>query len=105
MKVGQKISKAEVKKLAPDYITAFDYSHPDTSLAFFRMWDKFNVLKRGQLVITKARKGSGYIVAKVESVKYDNYTEPEEPNLRVSDGQFSWRCNGNHYAYPIEKTA
>lgn len=102
MEVGQKISKAKVREIAPDYILAFDYGNKESSGAFFRVWDKFNALKRGQLVITKDINEKGYIVAKVTSVKFDNWVEPEQPILRVSDGECSWRVDGNGFAYPIE---
>jgi len=101
MKVGQKIPKAQVEKIAPDYITAFDYANKESSAAFFRVWEKFNILKRGQLVLTKSRNERGYVIAKVTSVKYDSWIEPEQPILRVSDGEYSWRVDGDHFAYPI----
>jgi predicted Mrr-cat superfamily restriction endonuclease len=107
MKVGDKISKAKVREIAPDYITAFDYENKESTIsessaAFFRVWDKFNALKRGQLVITKARQGKGYIIAKVTSVKFDNWVEPEQPILRVTDGKYSWRVDGDGFAYPLK---
>jgi hypothetical protein len=107
MKIGQKIPKAQVRKLAPDYIAAFDYENKEVSIqessaAFFRVWDKFNALKRRQLVMTKARTGRGYVVAKVTSVKFENPVEPEQPILRVSDGEYSWRVDGDGFAYPLE---
>ena len=101
-KVGQKIPKEKVCKIAPDYITAFDYKNKNSSEAFFRVWDKFNALKRGQLVITKAKNNRGYIIAKVTSVKFDNWIEPEQPVLRVTDGEYSWRVDGDAFAYPLE---
>jgi len=103
MEIGQKIPKKVVKEIAPDYITAFDYSNKDSSPAFFRVWNKFNNLKRGQLVLTKGRANKGYIVAKVTSVKFDSWVEPEQPILRVTDGEYSWRVDGDAFAYPLPK--
>lgn len=101
MKIGQKIPKKVVKEIAPDYITAFDYTNKDNYNAFNRVWDIFNNLKKGQLVITKGRGNKGYIVAKVSSVKFDSWVEPEQPHLRVTDGEYSWRVDGDAFAYPI----
>jgi len=102
MKAGQKVSKTIVKQIAPDYITAFDYKDKESSPAFLRVWEKFNNLKKGQFVLTKGRNNKGYIIAKVTSVKFDSWIEPEQPNLRVSDGEYSWRVDGDAFAYPVD---
>jgi hypothetical protein len=105
LNIGQQIPIARVREIAPDYITAFDYEDKGSSVAFLRVWEKFNALKRGRLVVTRGRNRKGYIVAKVTSVKYDSWVEPEQPILRVTDGEYSWRVDGDAFAYPLENNS
>jgi hypothetical protein len=89
------ISEEEAKKLSPDYVQ-FITGKDDT-------WDKiipyFDKLKKGQSVITFI--DGVFVRAKVSSINHNDFRAVDGPLVRVSNGEYSWRVDGDKYAFPI----
>ena len=85
------ISRDEAIRVSPDYV-AFAEGQFN---ALCRILPRFEKLKRGQQVITYHDKL--FVRAKVSSIKPGFEGEPE---VRVSNGEWSWRVDGSEYAFP-----
>ena len=105
------ITRAEALKLCPDYV-AFVEEHTlsDAILDPF-MWnydvpDKHGAatsgIKVGQQAIT-CHAGQ-FVRVKVTSVQQAHH-ESDGPCVRVSNGEYSWRVDGDKYAYLLHSTA
>ena len=90
------ITDDEAKKLAPDYVK---YAKGDFSF-FDKIFAAFNKLKKGQNVVTFC--GGMFVKAKISSIKPGFEGEPV---VRVSSGEWSWRVDGDGYAFPIDAKA
>ena len=94
------ITKAEARKLAPDYVRYRELRGDKQMAAWDKVWARFQKLKRGQAVITYH--DGVYVKALVTSIRLANY-DADGPVVRVGNGEWTWRVDGNEYAYPIEK--
>jgi len=90
------ITDDEAKKLAPDYVK---YAKGDFSF-FDKIFAAFNKLKKGQNVVTFC--GGVFVKAKISSIKHDDVRAIDGPVVRVSSGEWSWRVDGDGYAFPID---
>lgn len=95
------ITETEAKELAPEYVAWVKASRSKPMAknywdAYDKMNAKFERLKRGQAVIT-CNDGQ-YVKCKVSSMKpgFDG-----EDEVRVGNGEYTWRVDGADYAYPI----
>ena len=89
------VSRTEALKLAPDYV-AFVEGNFDK---FGVVEKKFSKLAVGEKVLTYSH--GVFVFAKVS-----NITKASEGSIvRVVNGEFSWRVDGNFYAYPVKKGA
>jgi hypothetical protein len=86
------ISRSEAEKISTDYV-AFVEGNFDL---FEKVYAKFEKLKRGQAVIT-CHDGK-FIRVKVSSISPGFEGEPV---VRVSNGEWSWRVDGDGYAFPV----
>ena len=88
------INRKEALKISPDYV-AFAEGN-------FDKWDvvseAFDTLKRGQTVLTRWDKQ--FVIAKVTSINNEDLRAIDGPIVRVSNGEYSWRVDGNAYAVP-----
>jgi hypothetical protein len=91
------ISRAEALKLAPDYVKFVDGNYD----AWGRVLTVFNTLKRGQKVLTFTDAGNAFVICKVTSMNSNDYRAVDGPVVRVGNGEFTWRVDGDRYAYPI----
>ena len=91
-----KISRKEALQLAPAYVAFIEDSDWNAYDAIERVFPK---LRRGQSVITHI--DGVYVKAKVSSVNHNDYRAIDGPVVRVSNGEYSWRVDGDHYAWPI----
>jgi hypothetical protein len=87
------ISREEAIKISPEYVSYIEtHSMKD--------WDKidkqFSKLKKGQEVLTSS--GGVFVKAKISSMDYDSYQAVDGPVVRVSNGEYSWRVDGDAYA-------
>ena len=92
------ISREEALKLAPAYVDfiedkSFNIKHDEIII------DPFSKLKKGQRVITYS--DGQYVLCKVSSLNYDDWKAIDGPIVRVSNGEYSWRVDGNRYAYSV----
>ena len=91
------ISRKEALKISTEYVAFVEntYEH------YNHVMTAFDKLKRGQKVLT--RNDGKYILAKVTKVDGDclEATLGDGPVIRVSNGEYSWRVDGDQYAYPI----
>ena len=88
------ISRAQAMKVSPDYV-AFAEGDFDK---FEAVSKQFSALKRGQKVITYV--DGKYVTAKVSSINHSDFRAIDGPVVRVSNGEYSWRVDGNGYACP-----
>jgi len=116
------ISRKEALKLAPDYVL-FAEQYADLRAAKKRMtsdeyadyddkqrvkcnkanqvvMEKFEKLKRGQRVLVY--NDGRYVICKVSSINHDDFRAIDGPIVRVGNGEYTWRVDGNKYAYPIK---
>jgi hypothetical protein len=82
--------------LSPKYV---QFAEGDWK-AFDSVNAAFSKLRRGQKVITCV--DGQFILAKVSSVNNDDIRAVDGPVVRVSNGESSWRVDGNGYAFPVE---
>ena len=90
------ISRDEAIKLAPEYV-----AYIEESKGFSALFDKFNNLRRGQRVLTHLRDSGDYVLAKVTSINHDDIRAIDGPVVRVGNGEYTWRVDGNGYAWPL----
>jgi len=90
------VSKEEAKKLAPDYVK-FVLNNDDKVMD--KILHEFNKLKKGQTVLTYT--DGVFVRAKVSSINSDCLEAQDGPVIRVSNGEFSWRVDGDKYAFPL----
>jgi hypothetical protein len=95
------INRDEAVRLAPDYVAWLE-NHKDNPLYWDKISAAFDKLKVGQKVVTFM--GGIYVLAKVSSSKMPHW-EADGPVVRVSNGEYSWRVDGDRYAYPLSTPA
>lgn len=95
------ISREEAIRLAPDYVDFIEGN-----------FDKFNVvneaferLRKGDKVLsfwgTGIRPEGQFVLAKVTSVNHTDYRAIDGPVIRVGNGEYTWRVDGDRYAFPV----
>ena len=89
------IDRAEAAKLAGAYVAFiegdFDY--------FTDVESKFQQLKKGQSCLSYLN--GCFVKCKVSLVSHNDPRAMDGPLVRISDGKYSWRVDGDRYAYPI----
>ena len=90
------ITRDEAFKLAPHYV---EYIEGDRDILFETVIPAFDELKRGKPVITFIN--GVYVRAKVSKVERGSYRAVDGPVIRVSNDEYSWRVDGDKYAFPI----
>ena len=89
------ISREKALSISSDYV-----NFVEGNIDFFEAVDNaFAKLKKGQKVITYY--DGNFFEAKVTFVDNKSYQAVDGPVIRVSNGEYSWRVDGNKYAYPI----
>lgn len=89
------ISRAEALKVSPDYV-AFVEGNFDV---YNKIIPFFEGLRKNQAVITYVH--GQFVRAKITSINGNTYQAVDGPVVRVSNGEYSWRVDGSHYAYPL----
>jgi len=89
------ISRDEALKISQDYVAFVEGD--------FDAWDKvyavFGKLKRNQPVLTFTN--GSFVKAKISSINHNDMRAIDGPIVRVSNGEFSWRVDGDRYAVPL----
>ena len=91
------VSREEAVRMAPLYV---EYAEGNFD-KWGAMFDKFSKLRVGSLAITFI--DGKFVRVKVSSIRSLPY-DADGPCVRVSNGEASWRVDGNKYAYPMEKS-
>lgn len=89
------ISRADALKVSADYVA---FVEGDFS-KFNAVDEVFSKLKHGNEVLTYM--DGIFIRATVSKVDHNSYQAIDGPVIRVSNGEFSWRVDGDSYAWPI----
>lgn len=96
MKITKNIvSRTDAFKISADYV---DFVEGNFS-KFNVVNDKFSELKRGQQVITYVE--GVFVRAKVSKVDHNSHQAVDGPVIRVTNDEYSWRVDGDRYAFPI----
>lgn len=91
------ITREEALQRVPDYVAYVeDFGNHEL---FQKMEAAFSTLKRGQKAITYH--AGQYVAVKISSVNHNDYRAIDGPVVRVSNGEFSWRVDGDEYAAPV----
>ncbi len=93
------ISSEEARKLAPKYVDYCENGPALSSELFEPMFAAFNKLKKGQKALTFI--DGKYVLVRVTQVNFNTPLAIDGPVVRVSNSEYSWRCDGDGYASPI----
>jgi hypothetical protein len=93
------ISREEAQKLCPEYVSFVDGNWD----SFDIVSEKFETLRKGQKCVSVVKDGENitFVMVKVTSINHDDYRGVDGPVVRVSNGEYSWRCDGDGYSWPI----
>jgi hypothetical protein len=94
----QLISREQALAVSPDYV-AFVEGDFDK---FDAVNTAFEGLKRNQAVITYV--DGQFVLVKVTSINSNDFRAIDGPIVRVSNGEYSWRVDGDRYAFPLPKS-
>jgi len=90
------ISRGEAERISADYVRfAADRDFDKTGTVL----DAFAGLRRGQRVLTYV--DGKFVLARVTSVNHNDMRAVDGPVVRVGNGEFTWRVDGNGFAFPI----
>lgn len=92
------ISREEALKISPDYVI---YAEGDWR-KYDAVEEEFAKLKRGQAVL--AYNDGEFVLAKVSSINHNDIRAIDGPVVRVSNGEYSWRVDGNGMVFPVKAT-
>ena len=90
------ITRSEAVKIAPDYVKAMEGNSEALCEKVFPVFDK---IKRGQKALTCLNRV--YVMVKVTKVDLNDIRAVDGPVVRVSNGEYSWRVDGNDWAWPV----
>jgi hypothetical protein len=96
MKITQGLlSTAEVKKFAPQYVkfVGGDFDEWDP------IFKQFKTLKVGNHAVTYV--AGKFVAVRVTSIRHNDIRAVDGPVVRVSNGEYTWRVDGDNYAYPL----
>jgi len=95
------ITRDEAIQISPDYV-AFVEGDFDK----FNVVDKaFSTLSKGQEAISALMDDNlvTFVKVRVTSVNHHDPRSIDGPIIRVSNGEYTWRCDGSKYAFPLAK--
>lgn len=90
------ISRTEALKVSKDYVAFAEGDHKKLD----KVMTAFENLKLGQTVLTCS--DGQFVMAKVSSINHDDFRAVDGPVVRVSNGEYTWRVDGNEYAFPVK---
>lgn len=96
MKIKRNIVTREVAlAISSDYVSWVEGDSSKTRTIL----NLFATLKKGQKVLTYIPE-SGFVRGKITSVNKRDFRGLGEPVVRVGNGEYSWRCDGDWFAVP-----
>ena len=90
------ISRDEAIAISPDYVK---FIEGDYDIFQEKVLVAFEGLKRGQECITYI--DGKFVRVKVTSMNYNDFRAVDGPIVRVGNGEYTWRVDGDKYAYPV----
>ena len=91
------IGRAEAERISPEYAR---FAADGDRGALDAVLGPFAGLRRGQRVLT--HHGGEFVLARVTSVNGDDWRAVDGPIVRVGNGEFTWRVDGDRYAFPVQ---
>ena len=101
------LTREEVLKQAPAYVAFVEQHNFDSAIVDPFFWDYEHTdkhgyptcqLKRGQAMITFVE--DQYVSVKVSAVNQPHH-DADGPSVRVTNGEYSWRVDGDKYGVRI----
>ena len=89
------ISRSEACKISKDYV-AFVEGNFDKFSIIQKVFDN---IKRRQKALTYI--DGQFVIVNISSIDSDDFRAIDGPIVRVSNGEYSWRVDGNRFAFPI----
>ena len=93
------VSKATAKRLVPQYVEYVEGNFDKWTDVFA----KFETLSVGNTAVTFAN--GKFVMVRVSSIRHNDIRAVDGPVVRVSNGEYSWRVDGDKYAYPATPNA
>jgi len=93
------ISRKEALKICSKYVKFVEGDHD----RFNYVSKAFDKIKKGQSVLTYT--DGQFVITKVTLVDKNDFRAIDGPVVRVSNGEYSWRVDGDKYAYPVAKNS
>lgn len=90
------IGRDEAERISPEYVR---YAADGDWGAAGAVLAAFEGLRRGQRVLTYT--DGKFVLARVTSVNDADPRAVDGPMVRVGNGEFTWRVDGDRYAFPI----
>jgi len=91
------ISRDEALKISADYVAFVEGNFSK----FEVVNEAFEKMKRGQKAITFVRESKVFVEVKITSVNHNDYRAIDGPIVRVGNGEYTWRVDGDKWAFPI----
>lgn len=95
------ITREEALAVSRDYVAYAEGNYD--------LWSKvnaqFQAAKRGQPALTAHKQADGsliFIRVQISSVNHDDIRAVDGPVVRVSNGEYSWRVDGDKYAFLLK---
>jgi len=92
------ITRAEALKISADYVAFVEGDHNK----FSKVNETFEKIKRGQKGITYIRESKVFVKVKVTLVNHNDMRAIDGPIIRVGNGEYTWRVDGDKWAFPIK---
>lgn len=89
------ISRETALLIDPEYVAFIEGNHDKWGVVNA----KFEKLKRRQPVITYH--DGQYVAATITSINYNDFRAIDGPVVRLTNGEYSWRVDGDRYAVPV----
>lgn len=90
------VERDDALTLSSDYVAAVEGNY---DILFDKVLPEFEKLRKGQQVLTYI--DGVFVKAKVSSINHNSPLAIDGPIVRVSNGEYSWRVDGDKYAIPI----
>jgi len=91
------ISRDQALKISADYVAFVEGERDFNKIT--AVLDACDGIKRGQKAITF--ENGSFVEVKVTSVNHDDYRAVDGPIIRVGNGEYTWRVDGDKWAFPI----
>jgi len=92
-----KISREQALVISKDYVEFVEGDFTKFSVVL----DAFSKLRRNQKAITYLRSLQQFFMVKITSVNHNSFMAVDGPIVRVGNGEYTWRVDGDKFAFPV----